>query len=132
MTVLRMAPCLKQCPGSCSGSLKKFSAIGVGHNNLAFVGMLLPHYGSSHGYIDSLCRYHKSSKRLPSCQETPSYGETDIHQLLSRCSTLLRADEISEAIKRETEAIRARFADPPARMFPVAFTFLIPEKMEGA
>lgn len=42
-----------------------------------------------------------------------------------------RAKEIPDEIKRETEAIRARFADPQARMFPVAVTFLIPEKMAG-
>jgi hypothetical protein len=42
-----------------------------------------------------------------------------------------RAKEIPEEIKRETEAIRARFADPQARMFPVAVTLLIPEKMAG-
>lgn len=42
-----------------------------------------------------------------------------------------RAKEIPEEIKRETEAIRARFADPQARMFPVAVTFLVPEKMAG-
>ena len=32
-------------------------------------------------------------------------------------------------IEKETEAIRARFADPQPRMFPVAVTFLVPEKM---
>lgn len=42
-----------------------------------------------------------------------------------------RAKEIPEEIKRETEAIRARFADPQARMFPVAVTFLVPEKIAG-
>lgn len=42
-----------------------------------------------------------------------------------------RAKEIPEEIKRETAAIRERFADPQARMFPVAVTFLIPEKMAG-
>lgn len=40
-----------------------------------------------------------------------------------------RVREIPEEIIRETEAIRARFADPQARMFPVAVTFIIPEKM---
>jgi|GEM_PF-861392 len=40
-----------------------------------------------------------------------------------------RAKEIPEEIKRETEAIRARFADPQARMFPVAVTFLVPKSM---
>jgi superfamily II DNA or RNA helicase len=42
-----------------------------------------------------------------------------------------RASEIPEEIKRETLAIRARFADPQPRMFPVAVTFLVPEKMAG-
>lgn len=40
-----------------------------------------------------------------------------------------RVREIPDEIKRETEAIRARFANPQARMFPVAVTFLVPEKL---
>jgi hypothetical protein len=40
-----------------------------------------------------------------------------------------RVKEIPDEIKRETEAIQARFAEPQARMFPVAVTFLVPEKM---
>ncbi|MFO0905847.1 MAG: DISARM system SNF2-like helicase DrmD [Pirellulales bacterium] len=43
-----------------------------------------------------------------------------------------RVKEIPEEIKRETEAIRSRFANPQARMFPVAVTFLVPESMAGA
>jgi len=42
-----------------------------------------------------------------------------------------RVKEIPVEIKRETEAIKARFANPQARMFPVAVTFLIPESMAG-
>ena len=42
-----------------------------------------------------------------------------------------RAREIPDEIERETAAIRARFANPQARMFPVAVTFLVPEKMAG-
>ncbi len=42
-----------------------------------------------------------------------------------------RIKEIPEEIKRETAAIRARFVNPQARMFPVAVTFLVPEKMAG-
>ena len=34
--------------------------------------------------------------------------------------------EIPGEIEKETEAIRARFADPQPRMFPVAVTFLVP------
>ena len=40
-----------------------------------------------------------------------------------------RVKQIPGEIERETAAIRARFADPQARMFPVAVTFLVPEKM---
>ena len=42
-----------------------------------------------------------------------------------------RVREIPGEIERETAAIRARFADPQARMFPVAVTFLVPERMAG-
>jgi len=40
-----------------------------------------------------------------------------------------RVREIPEEIKRETAAIRARFANPQARMFPVAVTFLVPQNL---
>jgi superfamily II DNA or RNA helicase len=40
-----------------------------------------------------------------------------------------RVQQIPGEIMRETAAIRARFADPQARMFPVAVTFLVPSKM---
>ena len=40
-----------------------------------------------------------------------------------------RLGQIPDEIKRETEAIKARFADPQSRMFPVAVTFLVPRKM---
>ena len=42
-----------------------------------------------------------------------------------------RAQEIPGEIVRETESIKARFANPQARMFPVAVTFLVPEKLAG-
>jgi hypothetical protein len=42
-----------------------------------------------------------------------------------------RLREIPDEIQRETDAIRSRFANPQARMFPVAVTFLVPESMAG-
>jgi ERCC4-related helicase len=39
-----------------------------------------------------------------------------------------RVQEIPTEIEKETAAIQARFADPQPRMFPVAVTFLVPEK----
>lgn len=40
-----------------------------------------------------------------------------------------RLAQIPTEIEREVAAIHARYADPQARMFPVAVTFLVPERM---
>jgi len=40
-----------------------------------------------------------------------------------------RVRQIPEEIKRETVSIRRRFENPQARMFPVAVTFLVPERL---
>lgn len=40
-----------------------------------------------------------------------------------------RLDRIPAEIERETAAIRARYADPSPRLFPVAVTFLVPERL---
>jgi hypothetical protein len=40
-----------------------------------------------------------------------------------------RLKEIPAEIERETAAIQARYANPQARLFPVAVTFLVPEKL---
>ena len=40
-----------------------------------------------------------------------------------------RVQAIPGEITHETAAITARFADPQPRMFPVAVTYLVPEKM---
>jgi superfamily II DNA/RNA helicase len=40
-----------------------------------------------------------------------------------------RLESIPEEIERETQAIRARYADPRPRLFPVAVTYLIPKKI---
>jgi hypothetical protein len=43
-----------------------------------------------------------------------------------------RLRAIPGEIEKETEAIRARFADPQPRMFPVAVTYLVPARMARA
>ena len=40
-----------------------------------------------------------------------------------------RLTEIPGEIEKETEAIRKRFAEPQARMFPVAVTFMVPARL---
>ncbi len=41
-----------------------------------------------------------------------------------------RLKEIPGEIERETEAVKAKYANPQARMFPVAVTFLVPERLK--
>jgi len=55
----------------------------------------------------------------------------DERQQLERNMNALRerVRQIPEEIKRETASVRARFANPQPRMFPVAVTFLVPERM---
>jgi len=50
---------------------------------------------------------------------------------LERNMNALRARvvEIPKEIERETAGVKARFADPQPRMFPVAVTFLVPERL---
>jgi superfamily II DNA/RNA helicase len=40
-----------------------------------------------------------------------------------------RVKQIPEEIEKETAAVRARFADPQPRLFPVAVTYLVPERI---
>jgi len=42
-----------------------------------------------------------------------------------------RVERIPEEIERETAAIRARYADLTPRLFPVAVTYLVPERLAG-
>jgi hypothetical protein len=59
-------------------------------------------------------------------------GWTDSErEQLERHMNALRARvrEIPAEIEREAAAIKARFGDPQPRMFPVAVTFLVPERL---
>jgi hypothetical protein len=40
-----------------------------------------------------------------------------------------RAEQIDAEIEQERANIRRRFADPQPRLFPVAVTYLVPERM---
>lgn len=58
------------------------------------------------------------------------WTETEQDQVRRNLDALRRRlKEIPDEIKRETAAVRRRFADPQPRMFPVAVTFLVPEGM---
>ena len=48
---------------------------------------------------------------------------------LNRRSLEARLKAIPEEIERESEQVRRRYADPKPRLFPVAVTFLVPERL---
>src|SRR5262249_53811457 len=68
--------------------------------------------------------------------EEPEYVQLDLFSQPEReqfernvDSLRARGKQIPEEIEKETAAVRARFADPQARLFPVAVTYLVPERM---
>ncbi len=68
----------------------------------------------------------------PFYQQTflPGFAPAEQEQFERNVDALRRRlTEIPGEIEKESEAIRARFADPQPRMFPVAVTFLIPQRM---
>jgi hypothetical protein len=58
----------------------------------------------------------------------PTLFDSDEQERFERNKDAMQARvrEIPAEIERETEAIRARFASPQARMFPVAVTMMVP------
>ena len=44
---------------------------------------------------------------------------------------IFRMAQIPGEIEQETAQIRARYADPQPRLFPVAVTFLVPARLAG-
>ena len=60
----------------------------------------------------------------------PGFAPAEQEQFERNVDALTRRlEEIPGEIEKETEAIRARFADPQPRMFPVAVTFSVPRGM---
>jgi len=57
------------------------------------------------------------------------FSDLERDQILrNRESLEARVRQIPEEIETETAQIRARFAEPTPRLFPVAVTYLVPEK----
>ena len=58
------------------------------------------------------------------------FNELENEQLKRNIDSLkTRLSQIPDEIKQETAAIRARFADPTPRLFPLAITYLVPQKI---
>jgi hypothetical protein len=65
-------------------------------------------------------------------QQLSIFSDTEREQYdRNRSSLQARLDQIPYEIEQETAAIRARFANPTARLFPLAITFLVPKKLVG-
>lgn len=70
--------------------------------------------------------------------DTPEYQQGELfstpeREQFERNIDALRArvEQIPDEIKKETAAVRARFADPQPRLFPVAVTYLVPRQLAG-
>jgi hypothetical protein len=66
----------------------------------------------------------------PEYQQLTMFSDPEKEQFeRNRDALKARVKAIPEEIKKETAAIRARFADPQPRLFPVAVTYLVPEEL---
>lgn len=60
----------------------------------------------------------------------PGFEPVEVEQVRRNAEALAqRVKDIPTEIEKETAAIKARFANPEPRMFPVAVTFLVPARM---
>lgn len=63
-------------------------------------------------------------------QQMLLFSEMENEQLKRNIDSLkARLKQIPSEIEQETAAIRARFADPTPRLFPLAITYLVPQKI---
>ena len=63
-------------------------------------------------------------------QQLSIFSDTEREQYdRNRSSLQIRLDQIPDEIEQETQVIRDRFANPTARLFPLAITYLVPKKL---
>ena len=66
----------------------------------------------------------------PEATQLELFSNDERDQLRANMDALrLRLAQIPGEIEKEFAAIEARYADPQPRLFPVAVTFLVPEKL---
>jgi SMC interacting uncharacterized protein involved in chromosome segregation len=66
----------------------------------------------------------------PEFKQLEIFSTAEKEQLDRNINSLkMRAEQIPQEIGQETAAIRARFKDPTPRLFPLAVTYLIPQKL---
>jgi hypothetical protein len=82
--------------------------------------------------LEELSAAIKKQLKEPVYQENflPGFEPADVEQVRRNADALAqRVKDIPGEIEKETASIKARFADPEPRMFPVAVTFLVPRKL---
>jgi superfamily II DNA or RNA helicase len=66
----------------------------------------------------------------PEPEQLELFSSTEREQLDRNLRSLeLRVEQIPQEIEQETASIRARFQDPKPRLFPLAVTYLVPQKL---
>jgi SNF2 family DNA or RNA helicase len=79
--------------------------------------------------LNELERAIRNELREPEYRQLNLWSDSERDQLRRNEHALrLRLEEIPKELAHEIEATRQRFADPQPRLFPVAVTFLVPEK----
>ena len=78
--------------------------------------------------LNELARAIEAELDDPDVQQLDLPGFNDEDRSIHKNALLNRLGEIPDEIEREKEVIQKRFADPQTRLFPVAITFLVPQR----
>ena len=79
--------------------------------------------------LNELARAIAAELDEPDGQQLDLPGFSDEDRSIHKNALMARLQEIPDEIEREKEAIQKRFADPQTRLFPVAITFLVPQRL---
>jgi hypothetical protein len=80
--------------------------------------------------LTELARAIESELSAPTYKQLELFSDNERTQLSRNTAALeARLAEIPGEMAAEQAVIRARYADPQPRLFPVAVTFLIPERL---
>ncbi len=82
--------------------------------------------------LQELARTIGAELAEPEYQQLELFARSEREQYDRNVTALRhRLEQIPAEIEQETALVRSRFADPEARMFPVAVTFLVPERLSA-
>lgn len=80
--------------------------------------------------LTELARAIENELAEPTYRQLELFSDNERNQLTRNTQALqARLEQIPAEIEAEQEAIRARYADPEPRLFPVAVTFLVPARL---